>query len=53
VPDAATLRRRLLSKGILVRDCASFGMPGFVRVGARPKADRERLLQALLEELPQ
>jgi histidinol-phosphate/aromatic aminotransferase/cobyric acid decarboxylase-like protein len=52
VPDAATLRRRLLSKGILVRDCASFGMPGFVRVGARPKADRERLVLALLEELP-
>jgi histidinol-phosphate/aromatic aminotransferase/cobyric acid decarboxylase-like protein len=51
VPDAATLRRRLLAKGILIRDCSSFGMPGFVRVGARPKADRERLLLALREEL--
>lgn len=52
VPDAAALRRRLLGKGILIRDCSSFGMPGFVRVGARPKTDRERLLQALREDLP-
>jgi histidinol-phosphate aminotransferase len=52
VPDAASLRRRLLAKGILIRDCTSFGMPGFVRVGARPKADRQRLVQALREELP-
>jgi histidinol-phosphate aminotransferase len=51
VPDAAALRRRLLLKAILVRDCSSFGMPGFVRVSARPKADRERLVQALREEL--
>jgi histidinol-phosphate aminotransferase len=53
VPDAAALRRRLLAKAILVRDCSSFGMPGFVRVAARPKADRERLVQALREELPE
>jgi histidinol-phosphate/aromatic aminotransferase/cobyric acid decarboxylase-like protein len=52
VPNSAVLRRRMLLKGILVRDCTSFGMPGFVRVAARPKADRERLLQALAEELP-
>jgi histidinol-phosphate/aromatic aminotransferase/cobyric acid decarboxylase-like protein len=34
-----------------VRDCTSFGMPSYVRVGGRPKADRERLIQALREEL--
>jgi histidinol-phosphate/aromatic aminotransferase/cobyric acid decarboxylase-like protein len=51
VPDAASLRRRLLVKGVLVRDCTSFGMPSYVRVGGRPKADRERLIQALREEL--
>jgi histidinol-phosphate/aromatic aminotransferase/cobyric acid decarboxylase-like protein len=51
VPDAAVLRRRLLGRGILIRDCTSFGMPGFVRVAARPKPDRERLIQALREEL--
>jgi histidinol-phosphate aminotransferase len=52
VPNSAALRRRLLLKGILVRDCTSFGMPGFVRVAARPKADRERLFSALAEEVP-
>ena len=51
VPDSGALRRRLLAKGILIRDCTSFGMPGYVRVSARARPDRERLLQALREEL--
>jgi histidinol-phosphate/aromatic aminotransferase/cobyric acid decarboxylase-like protein len=51
VGDAAALRARLLGRHVVVRDCASFGMPGFLRVAARPKADRERLLAALREEL--
>jgi histidinol-phosphate aminotransferase len=51
VPDSGALRRRLLAKGILIRDCTSFGMPGFVRVAARARPDRERLLQGLREEL--
>jgi histidinol-phosphate aminotransferase len=50
--DAAVLRERLLKRGIVVRDCASFRMPGFVRLAAKPRADRERLLGALREELP-
>ena len=52
IGDAATLRSALLARHrILVRDCASFGMPGYLRVAARPRADRERLLSALREEL--
>jgi histidinol-phosphate/aromatic aminotransferase/cobyric acid decarboxylase-like protein len=51
VPDAAALRRRLLARGVLVRDCASFGLPGHLRVAARPEPDRARLLAALLQEL--
>jgi histidinol-phosphate/aromatic aminotransferase/cobyric acid decarboxylase-like protein len=47
--DAAALRSRLLTRGILVRDCASFGLPGLVRVAARPAPDRERFLAALAE----
>jgi histidinol-phosphate aminotransferase len=53
VPASAALRRRLLVRGILVRDCTSFGMPNFIRLSARPRADRERLFAALREELLQ
>jgi histidinol-phosphate/aromatic aminotransferase/cobyric acid decarboxylase-like protein len=48
--DAAGLRRRLLARRILVRDCTSFGLPGLVRVAARPEPDRAVLLAALEEE---
>ena len=51
--DAAALRSRLLAGGVLVRDCASFGLPGFVRVAARPAADRDRFLAALAVALRQ
>ncbi len=49
--DAAGLRRKLLTHRILVRDCASFGLPGFVRVAARPACERVRLIAALEKEL--
>jgi histidinol-phosphate/aromatic aminotransferase/cobyric acid decarboxylase-like protein len=48
---AAALRRRLLGRGVLVRDCASFGLPALVRVAVRPAAERERLLAALRSAL--
>jgi histidinol-phosphate/aromatic aminotransferase/cobyric acid decarboxylase-like protein len=51
VGDATSMRRRLLTHRILVRDCASFGLPGFVRVAARPASDRIRLIAALEKEL--
>ena len=48
VGDAAALRRRLLGRHrILVRDCASFGLPEHIRIGARPRPDCERLVAAL------
>lgn len=51
--DAAGLRRALLARHrILVRDCASFGLPAYLRLAARPAADRDRLVAALREELP-
>jgi len=49
--DSGALRRRLLARHVLVRDCASFGLPGIVRVAVRPAPERERLLAALAEEL--
>jgi histidinol-phosphate/aromatic aminotransferase/cobyric acid decarboxylase-like protein len=49
---AAALRARLLGRHrILVRDCASFDMPDFIRIAARPEADCARLLDALRKEL--
>ena len=46
--DAPGLRDRLAPRGVLVRDCASFGLPGVARV-AVPDADGlSRLERALL-----
>jgi histidinol-phosphate/aromatic aminotransferase/cobyric acid decarboxylase-like protein len=53
VGDARRLRARLLERhGVLVRDCESFGLSGWIRVAARPEEDRRRLEAALGEELP-
>jgi histidinol-phosphate/aromatic aminotransferase/cobyric acid decarboxylase-like protein len=52
VGDAAALRSSLLAHHrILVRDCASFGLPAFVRIAARPEHDSEQLIAALAEAL--
>jgi histidinol-phosphate/aromatic aminotransferase/cobyric acid decarboxylase-like protein len=51
LPGVAELRPRLLARHrILVRDCASFGLPGFMRLGAKPRAARQRLIDALRVE---
>jgi histidinol-phosphate/aromatic aminotransferase/cobyric acid decarboxylase-like protein len=52
VGDAGALRARLLARQrVLVRDCTSFGLPQYIRIAARPLADRERLIAALQQEL--
>lgn len=51
-PEVPALRARLLARhSVLVRDCASFGLPGFMRLAARPASDRARLLAALRAEV--
>ncbi|HVM64196.1 MAG TPA: aminotransferase class I/II-fold pyridoxal phosphate-dependent enzyme [Acidimicrobiales bacterium] len=45
--DAPGLRDVLAPAGIVVRDCASFGMPGTVRIAVPPPDDLERLDAAL------
>jgi L-threonine-O-3-phosphate decarboxylase len=47
VGDAAGLRARLLRHRIVVRDCTSFGLPGHIRLAARPRPECDRLLAAL------
>ncbi len=49
VGDGTALRDTLLRKGILVRDCASFGLPEYVRIATRRPEENARLLAALRE----
>jgi L-threonine-O-3-phosphate decarboxylase len=49
--SGAVLRQALLLRGILVRDCASFGLPDFVRIATRSPEENARLLAALREVL--
>ncbi len=51
VGDASTLRRKLLSNGICVRDCSSFGLPQFIRIGVRTMAECQRFVEAMNQVL--
>ena len=47
--NGAAVRRALLHKGILVRDCASFGLPEHIRICTRRPEENARLVAALDE----
>lgn len=49
VDNATRLRLSLLRRGILVRDCASFGLPNFIRLSVRPIDECEKLIKELKE----
>jgi histidinol-phosphate aminotransferase len=49
VGDAAGFRQALLRKGILVRDCTSFGLPNYIRLAPRARDECQRLLAAMKE----
>lgn len=49
VGRADRVRSLLLPRGILVRDCASFGLPEHIRISARTPEDNARLVEALVE----
>jgi histidinol-phosphate aminotransferase len=49
VEDAQHVRKQLLTRKILVRDCTSFGLPQFIRVATRPTSEWQQLLLALQE----
>jgi len=47
VGDARAFRAALLRRGCCVRDCASFGLPRFVRIGVRTREECARLVEAV------
>ena len=47
VGEAARWRAALLRYGVVVRDCASFGLPEYLRIGIRPMYDCRRLAEAV------
>ena len=52
VGDATGLRHELLTRHrVCVRDCTSFGLPDYIRVGVRTMEDNRRLAEALREVL--
>ncbi len=50
--EAEALADRLLSRGILVRDCRSFGLPRHIRVAVRTHEENRQLIEALEACLP-
>ncbi len=49
VPRARAFRRRLLNKGLIVRDATSFGLPSHVRIASRRPEENARLFEAISE----
>ncbi len=47
VGDSARFRRALLPHGLVVRDCASFGLPSSVRIACRLPAECQRLIETV------
>lgn len=46
---AAAWRLALLHQGLQVRDCASFGLPGYLRIATRRPEENEKLARALVQ----
>ena len=47
VGDATGWSDKLIRQGLAVRDCTSFGLPEYIRVGIRPLADCQHLAEAM------
>ncbi|PKB84162.1 MAG: hypothetical protein BZY88_00720 [SAR202 cluster bacterium Io17-Chloro-G9] len=47
VGDASSWHDRLMRRGLFVRDCSSFGLPEYVRLGIRSLPDCRRLVEAI------
>lgn len=51
VGDGPSFRKKLLEKGFCVRDCSSFGLKEYVRIGVRTRKDCRDLVEAIGEVL--
>ncbi|MCL5264451.1 MAG: histidinol-phosphate transaminase [Chloroflexi bacterium] len=51
IGDGTAFRSKLLRKGFCVRDCGSFGLPDYVRIGVRTEAECRQLVAAIAEVL--
>ena len=49
VGNATAFRQSLLKKGILVRDCTSFGLPQYIRLAPRTLTECQRLIKVIKE----
>ena len=49
VENASKWRSLLLKKGVVVRDCTSFGLPNYIRVGIRAVEDCKILVKAITD----
>jgi len=52
VGDAEPVRAGLAQRGLLVRDCSSFGLPQYIRISPRHEKDNAMLIEAMKEALP-
>lgn len=50
-PQAAQVQRRLLEKGVIVRPCAGYDLPTFLRITVGSSAQNVRLVEALQDVL--
>lgn len=51
VGDAAAVTEALKQRGVIVRDCSSFGLPGCIRITCGTNAETDRAITALNEVL--
>ncbi|MHB1006867.1 MAG: pyridoxal phosphate-dependent aminotransferase [Chloroflexota bacterium] len=51
VGEATAFRSALLARGYCVRDCTSFGLPDYIRIGMRPLPECRGLVAAVREVL--